>query len=58
MKLIKDKNKKLAFVTLVNKLIFVKDNNLIPLLKSLKKVDSKEEVAKIEKIEENLEKQK
>ena len=58
MKFIKDKNIKLAFVTLVNKLIFGKDNILMPLLESLKRVDSKEEVAKINKIEENLEKLK
>ena len=56
MKFIKDKDIKLAFVTLVNKLIFGKDNILTPLLKSLKRVDSKEEVEKINKIEESLEK--
>ena len=56
MKFIKDKDIKLAFVTLVNKLIFGKDSILTPLLKSLKSVDSKGEVAKINKIEEGLEK--
>ncbi len=56
MKFIKDKNIKLAFVTLVNKLIFGKDSILTPLLKSLKSVDSKGEVAKINKIEDSLEK--
>ena len=56
MKFIKDKDIKLAFVTLVNKLIFGKDSILTPLLESLKRVDSKEEVEKINKIEESLEK--
>lgn len=56
MKFIKDKDIKLAFVTLVNKLIFGKDSILTPLLESIKRVDSKEEVAKINKIEESLEK--
>lgn len=56
MKFIKDKDIKLAFVTLVNKLVFGKDSILTPLLKSLKSVDSKGEVAKINKIEESLEK--
>ena len=56
MKFIKDKDIKLAFVTLVNKLVFGKDSILTPLLKSLKRVDSKEEVAKINKIEDSLEK--
>ena len=56
MKFIKDKDIKLAFVTLVNKLIFGKDNILTPLLESIKRIDSKEEVEKIEKIEESLEK--
>ena len=55
MKFIKDKDIKLAFVTLVNKLIFGKDSILMPLLESLKRVDSKEEVEKINKIEESLE---
>ncbi|CAC9931992.1 resolvase protein [Aedoeadaptatus coxii] len=55
MKFIKDKNIKLAFVTLVNKLVFGKDNILTPLLESLKRVDSREEVEKINKIEESLE---
>lgn len=58
MKFIKDKDIKLAFVTLVNKLVFGKDSILTPLLKSLKSVDSKGEVAKINKIEEGLEKLK
>ena len=58
MKFIKDKDIKLAFVTLVNKLIFRKDSILTPLLESLKRVDSKEEVAQINKIEESLEKLK
>ena len=58
MKFIKDKDIKLAFVTLVNKLIFGKDSILMPLLESLKRVDSKEEVEKINKIEESLEKLK
>ena len=58
MKFIKDKDIKLAFVTLVNKLIFGKDSILTPLLESLKRVDSREEVAKINKIEESLEKLK
>ena len=56
MKFIKDKDIKLAFMTLVNKLVFGKDRILMPLLESLKRVDSKEEVAKINKIEESLEK--
>ena len=56
MKFIKDKDIKLAFVTLVNKLIFGKDSILTPLLESLKRVDSREEVEKINKIEEGLEK--
>lgn len=56
IKFIKDKDIKLAFVTLVNKLIFGKDSILIPLLESIKRIDSKEEVEKIEKIEESLEK--
>ena len=56
MKFIKDKDIKLAFVTLVNKLIFGKDRILMPLLETLKRVDSKEEVEKINKIEESLEK--
>ena len=55
MKFIKDKYIKLAFVTLVNKIIFGKDSILIPLLESLKRVDSKKEVAKINKIEGSLE---
>lgn len=55
MKFIKDKDIKLAFVTLVNKLIFWKDCILKPLLESLKRVDSEEEVEKINKIEESLE---
>ena len=55
MKFIKDKDISLAFVTLVNKLIFRKDSILTPLLESLKRVDSKEEVEKINKIEESLE---
>ena len=55
MKFIKDKDIKLAFVTLVNKLVFGKDSILTPLLESLKRVDSKEEVEKINKIEESLE---
>ena len=58
MKFIKDKDIKLAFITLVNKLIFGKDNIITPLLKSLKSVDSKEEVEKINDIEERLEKLK
>ena len=58
MKFIKDRDIKLAFVTLVNKLIFGKDKILTPLLESLKRVDSREEVKKIEKIEESLEKLK
>ena len=58
MKFIKDKDIKLAFVTLVNKLIFGKDSILTPLLESLKSVDSKEEVEKINKIEDSLEKLK
>ena len=58
MKFIKDKDIKLAFVTLINKLIFGKDSILTPLLESLKRVDSKEEVEKINKIEESLEKLK
>ncbi|WP_306461502.1 zinc ribbon domain-containing protein, partial [Tsukamurella sputi] len=58
MKFIKDKDIKLAFMTLVNKLVFGKDNILTPLLESLKRLDSKEEVEKIEKIEEGLEKLK
>ena len=56
MKFIKDKNIKLAFVTLVNKLVFGKDSILIPLLETLKSVDSKGEVEKINKIEDSLEK--
>ena len=56
MKFIKDKDIKIAFVTLVNKLIFGKDSILTPLLELLKRVDSKEEVEKINKIEESLEK--
>ena len=55
MKFIKDKDIKLAFVTLVNKLIFGKDSILTPLLETLKRVDSKEEVEKTNKIEESLE---
>ena len=55
MKFIKDKDIKIAFVTLVNKLVFGKDSILMPLLESLKRVDSKEEVEKINKIEESLE---
>ena len=55
MKFIKDKDIKLAFVTLVNKLIFGKDSILMPLLESLKRVDSREEVEKVNKIEESLE---
>ena len=58
MKFIKDKDIKLAFVTLINKLILGKDSILTPLLESLKRVDSKEEVEKINKIEESLEKLK
>ena len=58
MKFIKDKDIKLAFATLVNKLVFGKDSILTPLLESLKRVDSKEEVEKINKIEESLEKLK
>ena len=58
MKFIKDKDIKLAFMTLVNKLVFGKDRILMPLLESLKRVDSKEEVAKINKIEDRLEKLK
>lgn len=58
MKFIKDRDIKLAFVTLVNKLIFGRDSILTPLLESLKIVYSKEEVEKIEKIEESLEKLK
>ncbi|MDU2709217.1 MAG: hypothetical protein E7C38_02310 [Finegoldia magna] len=58
MKFIKDKDIKLAFVTLVNKLVFGKDSILTPLLESLKRVDSKKEVEKINKIEEGLEKLK
>ena len=58
MKFIKDKDIKVAFITLVNKLIFGKDSILTPLLKSLKRMDSKGEVAKINKIEEGLEKLK
>ena len=58
MKFIKDKDIKLAFVTLVNKLVFGKDRILMPLLETLKRVDSKEEVEKINKIEEGLEKLK
>lgn len=58
MKFIRDKDVKLAFVTLINKLIFGKDRILMPLLETLKRVDSKEEVAKINKIEESLEKLK
>ena len=42
MKFIKDKDIKLAFVTLVNKLIFGKDSILTPLLESIKRIDSKE----------------
>ncbi|MDU5100431.1 MAG: hypothetical protein E6249_08170 [Peptoniphilus grossensis] len=56
MKFIKDKDIKLAFMTLVNKLVFGKDSILTPLLVSLKRVDSKEEVENINKIEESLEK--
>ncbi len=56
MKFIKDKDIKLAFMTLVNKLVFGKDSILTPLLVSLKGVDSKEEVENINKIEESLEK--
>ena len=56
MKFIKDNDIKLAFVTLVNKLVFGKDSILMPLLETLKRVDSKEEVEKINKIEESLEK--
>lgn len=56
MKFIKDKDIKIAFVTLVNKLVFGKDSILMPLLKSIKRIDSKQEVEKIEKIEESLEK--
>lgn len=56
MKFIKDKDIKLAFITLVNKLVFGKDSILIPLLETLKRVDSNEEVAKINKIEDSLEK--
>ena len=56
MKFIKDKDIKLAFVTLVNKLVFGKDRILMPLLETLKRVDSKEEVEKINKIEDSLEK--
>nr|WP_234970569.1 hypothetical protein [Peptoniphilus urinae] len=56
MKFIKDKDIKLAFVTLINKLIFGKDSILTPLLESLNRVDSKEEVEKINKIEESLQK--
>lgn len=55
MKFIKDKDIKLAFVTLVNKLIFGKDCILKPLVESLKRVYSEEEVEKINKIEERLE---
>ncbi len=58
MKFIKDKNIKLAFMTLVNKLVFGKDSILMPLLETLKRVDSKDEVVKINKIEESLEKLK
>ena len=58
MKFIKDKDIKLAFMTLVNKLVFGKDNILTPLLESLKRVDSRQEVEKINKIEDSLEKLK
>ncbi len=58
IKFIKDKDIKLAFVTLVNKLVFGKDRILMPLLETLKSVDSKKEVEKINKIEEGLEKLK
>lgn len=55
MKFIKEKEIKLAFMTLVNKLIFEKEFILIPFLESLKSVDSKDEIEKINSIDENLE---
>ena len=58
MKFIRDKDIKLAFVTLVNKLIFGKGIILIPLLESLRNVDSKDEIEKINSIGESLERLK
>lgn len=56
MKYIRDKDVKLAFITLVNKLIFGKEFILLPLLESLKRIDSKEEVKKLYELEDELEK--
>ena len=58
MNFIRDRDIKLAFVALVNKLIFGKGIILIPLLESLRNVDSKDEIEKINSIEESLEKLK
>ncbi|MDO5047453.1 MAG: recombinase family protein [Anaerococcus sp.] len=56
MKYVRDEDIKLAFATLVNKLIFGKEFILLPLLESLKKIDSKEEAKKLSASEDELEK--
>ncbi|MDO5018818.1 MAG: recombinase family protein [Lagierella massiliensis] len=56
MKYVRDEDIKLAFLTLVNKMIFGRKIILQPLLESLKKIDSREELNKLGQLEEELEK--
>lgn len=56
LKAIKDEELKTAFITMLNKLRFAKDQILYPLLKSLQGFDSQENLIRIDEITERLEK--